>query len=54
MARNTGRGYRIGALRGRTQSYNAHNGRWVKRSAITGRIMDVKANPQPFKGIRKS
>lgn len=42
---------RIGAVRKRTQF--EHNGRWFKRDAETGRIMDGKSDGTPFKGIAK-
>jgi hypothetical protein len=36
----------------RSQTYN-HNDRWVKRDTDTGRFVDQKADPKPFKGVRK-
>jgi hypothetical protein len=33
--------------------HNPHNDRWVKRDTDTGRFMDQKADPRPFKGVRK-
>jgi hypothetical protein len=27
--------------------------KWAKRDSVTGRIIDVKANDEPFKGVRK-
>ena len=55
MAKNPpiGDGHREGAVRDRSQTFNPHNDRWVKRHAETGRFMDVKADPKPFKGVRK-
>lgn len=47
-----GDGRREGAVRHRSQVFNPHNDRWVKRDAGTGRFMNVKADPQPFKGVR--
>jgi hypothetical protein len=44
---------RIGAVRKRSQVYNAKTNRWVKRDSDSGRFMDQKANPEPFKGVRK-
>ena len=29
------------------------NGHWAKRDAETGRIMDIKSDEEPFKGVRK-
>lgn len=48
-----GDGHREGAVRHRSQTFNPHNDRWVKRDAETGRFIDVKADPKPFKGVRK-
>ncbi len=55
MAKNppVGDGHRIGAVRGRSQSYNPHNDRWTKRDTETGRFLDQKADDKPFKGVRK-
>lgn len=44
---------RQGAVRDRSQTFNPHNNRWVKRNAGTGRFMDQKADRHPFKGVRK-
>ena len=48
-----GDGRREGAVRHRSQAFNPRTDRWVKRDAETGRFMDVKADPKPFKGVRK-
>lgn len=48
-----GDGHRNGAVKGRSQTHNPQNDRWVKRNAATGRFMDQKADTHPFKGIRK-
>jgi hypothetical protein len=53
MAKNTGNGYRRGAVDKRSQTYNPVTEQWVKRDAETGRFMDVKQNREPFKGVRK-
>lgn len=55
MATNppTGDGHRKGAVRDRSQTHNPHNDRWVKRDSTTGRFIDQKADPKPFKGVRK-
>lgn len=45
---------RVGAVRGRRQSYNPSNERWVKFDRASGEILDVKSGPGPFKGITKS
>ncbi len=49
----TGDGRRIGELKGRSQTYNPRNDRWVKRDISTSRFMDQKSDPKPFKGVRK-
>ncbi|MFA0170734.1 hypothetical protein AB4424_11945 [Vibrio splendidus] len=43
---------RIGAVRKRSQ-FQTPSGLWAKRDAETGRIMDVKMDGEPFKGVRK-
>lgn len=55
MATNppSGDGHRNGQIRERSQTYNPHNERWVKRDSDTGRFIDQKADPRPFKGVRK-
>ena len=55
MATNppSGDGHRNGAVRGRSQTYNPRNGRYVKRDSNTGRFMDQKADGTKFKGVRK-
>ncbi len=55
MATNppSGDGHRNGTVRDRSQTYNPRNDRWIKRDAETGQFMDQKADPKPFKGIRK-
>jgi hypothetical protein len=53
MAKNTGNGYRWGAVDNRTQTHNPVTQQWVKRDSETGRLMDVKQDGTPFKGVRK-
>lgn len=48
-----GDGHRQGAVKKRSQVYNPKTKRWEKRDAETGRIMDVKSDKKPFKGVRK-
>lgn len=48
-----GDGHRNGAVRDRSQVYNPQNERWTKRDGDTGRFMDQKADPKPFKGVTK-
>jgi hypothetical protein len=51
MAKNTGHGYRHGAVTGRTQVKTPSG--YVKRDSGTGRFMDVKSDNKPFKGVIK-
>jgi hypothetical protein len=55
MAKNkeTGDDRRVGAVKGRSQVKNPVTGTWTKRDDKTGKFMDVKADPKPFKGVRK-
>lgn len=55
MATNppTGDGHRKGAVRDRSQVLNPHTDRYVKRDTDTGRFIDQKADPKPFKGVRR-
>jgi len=54
MATNppSGDGHRNGAVRDRSQT-KTPAGHYVKRDTDTGRFMDVKADKQPFKGVRR-
>lgn len=47
-----GDGHRIGAVKQRSQ-FQTPTGLWAKRNSTTGRIMDVKQDGTPFKGVRK-
>ena len=55
MAKNPPKGdnCRVGAVRARTQFLNPLTGKWTKRDTETGKILDVKDNDCPFKGVRK-
>jgi hypothetical protein len=44
-----GDGHRHGQVTDRSQAYNPHNDRWVKRNTDTGRFIDQKVDPNPFK-----
>ncbi len=48
MAKNTGKGYRSGAVKGRSEF--KHGSTWFKRDTNTGRIMNGSANQH--KGVR--
>ena len=47
MGKNTGEGYRKGAVRGRTQ-FQHENGDWQKRDESNGQFMERKSSPGPF------
>jgi hypothetical protein len=53
MAKNTGKGYRKGAVDSRSQAFNPSTQQWVKRESDSGRFLDVKQDGKPFKGVRK-
>lgn len=44
---------RVGAVKGRSQTYNSKTKTWTKRNAQTGRFMDGKKDGTPFKGVTK-
>jgi hypothetical protein len=52
MAKNTGKGYRQGAVTGRTQ-FQRQDGLWQKRDERTGQLMPVKDEGTPYKGVAK-
>ena len=52
MAKNTGQGFRVGAVRSRTQTQTP-SGNYVKRDSDSGRFIDVKSDKTPFKGVTK-
>jgi hypothetical protein len=45
-------GHREGAVRDRSQ-FRTPSGDWAKRDGTTGRILDVKSDRTPFKGVRR-
>lgn len=53
MARNTGKGYRIGSVDRRSQYHHEKNDTWYKRNREDGRFMDGKADEDPFKGVAR-
>lgn len=53
MAKNTGRGYRRGAVDDRSQTHNPKTDRYTKRDSETGRFLDQKSDDKPFKGVRR-
>ena len=52
MARNTGDGFRRGAVTARTQ-FQRSDGHWQKRDERTGQLMSVKNDGTPFKGVTR-
>lgn len=48
MAKNTGRGHRVGAVKGRSEFKVGKT--WVKRDTKTGRILN--GSPNQHKGVR--
>jgi len=52
MAKNTGDGYRRGAVTGRTQ-FQREDGNYQKRNERNGQFMEVKGRGKPFKGVAK-
>lgn len=52
MAKNSGGGYRIGAVKGRSQT-KAPSGHYVLRDTKTGKFVNVKSDKAPFKGVTK-
>ncbi len=48
-----GDGHRKGAVKKRSQVFNPQTQRWVKRDTQSGKFMDQKSDPNPFKGVRK-
>jgi hypothetical protein len=43
----------VSGVKARSQSKKAVIGTWGKRDNKTGKFMDAKVDPKPFKGIRK-
>ena len=52
MSKNTGNSSRVGAVKERAQAKNPVTDRYVKIDTSTGRILDQKKSPGPYKGIR--
>jgi hypothetical protein len=53
MGKNTGKGYRQGAVKERTQVFNPKTETWIKRDSKTGQFLDGKSDDKPFKGVTK-
>lgn len=52
MGKNTGQSSRSGAVKSRAQTMNPVTNRYVKIDTDTGRIVDQKKSPGPYKGIK--
>ena len=52
MAKNTGRGSRVGSVTGRSQMKTT-SGTWIKRDTNTGKFVAAKKSGGSFKGVRK-
>jgi hypothetical protein len=52
MAKQSSKG-RSGAVKHRVQVKNPVTNRWVKIDTTSGRIVDHKKTPGPYKGVRK-
>jgi hypothetical protein len=52
MGKNTGSSFRQGAVRERVQAKNPVTNRYVKIDTNTGRIIDQKKTPGPYKGVK--
>ena len=50
MAKNTGKGHRVGAVKGRSEFKNPATGGYTKRDTKTGQF--VNNSPHPHKGVR--
>lgn len=48
LAKNTGRGHRVGAVKGRSEFKRGNT--WFKRDTATGRILN--GSPNQHKGVR--
>ncbi|GJD51171.1 hypothetical protein OPKNFCMD_3923 [Methylobacterium crusticola] len=52
MAKNSGEGSRVGPVKERVQIRNPVTGHYVKLDTTTGRILEQKKSPGPYKGVR--
>jgi hypothetical protein len=52
VAKNTGAGHRIGAVKGRSQTTSS-SGHFVLRDTTTGKFLNVKHDRTAFKGVKK-
>ncbi len=49
MGKNTNDGYRVGAVKDRSQFYNSKTNQYVKRDTTTGQI--IATSDKKFKGV---
>lgn len=52
MAKNTGGGHRVGAVKGRSQT-KTPSGHFVLRDTKSGKFLNVKSDKSKFKGVEK-
>lgn len=52
MAKNTGKNFRRGAVKNRSQTQAGKGGNAVERDTSTGRFINQKTTPGDFKGVR--
>lgn len=52
MGKNTGDDQRDGSVKGRKQAFNPQIKKWVKIDTGTGKIIGVKKDGDPYKGVR--
>jgi hypothetical protein len=53
MAKNTGRGFRHGEVRHRSQTFNPVTEQYVERETTTGKFTRVKKDGTRLKGVRE-
>jgi hypothetical protein len=53
MGKNTGKNFREGEEKHRSQTFNPKTKEWVKRDTKTGEFLRVDKTGKPFKGVRK-
>ncbi len=53
MAKRDNRGELKGAVSNRVQVKNPITSRWVKFDTTSGKIIEHKSTPGPYKGVRK-
>jgi hypothetical protein len=52
VGKNTGKNYRQGAVRNRSQVKNPVTNQYVERDTSTGKFINVKEDGTKFKGVR--